>query len=161
MDAISGYQLVGIDTEWTNGGAVATFQFAVWNKQDGVEAWVVDLMKDDSQFQERCKRLVASMFESQIILGFAVGHDIPKLEAYVGHPLKRSGILDAQRLWTKKQPLGLAACAKLYSSKALSKTHQCSNWDVRPLSSAQIEYAGLDAAILLALVAEKACGDEN
>jgi ribonuclease D len=45
--------------------------------------------------------------------------------------------------------------------KTLSKTHQCSYWEARPLSSAQIEYAGLDAAILLALVAEKAYCDEN
>ena len=36
----------------------------------------------------------------------------------------------------------------------LSKEEQCSNWGKRPLTSNQLEYAGLDAAVLIILLAE-------
>ena len=50
---------------------------------------------------------------------------------------------------------GLKACAHRYSPDIiLSKEQQCSNWAQRPLSSEQLDYAGLDAAILLVLLAE-------
>ncbi|KAL7521771.1 hypothetical protein ACHAWX_006452 [Stephanocyclus meneghinianus] len=40
------------------------------------------------------------------------------------------------------------------SSWTLSKQEQCSNWRQRPLSADQLEYAGLDAAVLLVLLSE-------
>ncbi|KAL3797976.1 hypothetical protein HJC23_013214 [Cyclotella cryptica] len=39
-------------------------------------------------------------------------------------------------------------------SWSLSKREQCSNWRQRPLSVDQLEYAGLDAAVLLVLLSE-------
>jgi len=50
---------------------------------------------------------------------------------------------------------GLKACVSRYASVPLSKDCQCSEWGRRPLSKAQLEYAGLDAAILLVLLAER------
>eukprot|EP00980_Cylindrotheca_fusiformis_P014473 scaffold3865_cov107-Cylindrotheca_fusiformis.AAC.5 len=56
----------------------------------------------------------------------------------------------------KNQLPGLKACAQMYSnSYPLSKKEQCSDWSKRPLSNSQVEYAGLDAAILLVLLAEE------
>jgi len=36
--------------------------------------------------------------------------------------------------------------------QALDKTQQCSRWDLRPFSDQQLNYAALDAWILLALL---------
>merc|ERR1712157_702466 len=50
---------------------------------------------------------------------------------------------------------GLKACVARYASMPLSKDCQCSDWGRRPLSKAQLNYAGLDAAVLLVLLAER------
>jgi len=50
---------------------------------------------------------------------------------------------------------GLKACVARYTSVPLSKDCQCSDWGRRPLSGAQLDYAGLDAAVLLVLLAER------
>jgi len=42
-------------------------------------------------------------------------------------------------------------------SWSLSKNEQCSDWAQRPLTANQLEYAGLDAAVLLVLLAEMVC----
>jgi len=60
----------------------------------------------------------------------------------------------AYRSTTSNLP-GLKACVSKYTSVPLSKDCQCSDWGRRPLSKAQLEYAGLDAAILLVLLAER------
>jgi hypothetical protein len=57
---------------------------------------------------------------------------------------------------------GLKKCVEQYYSSStakmtmipFSKEQQCSNWELRPLSEEQLNYAGLDAAILLILLAE-------
>jgi hypothetical protein len=56
---------------------------------------------------------------------------------------------------------GLKACVARYSSLPLSKDCQCSDWANRPLSKAQLDYAGLDAAILLVLLAERSREEET
>ena len=52
-------------------------------------------------------------------------------------------------------PPGLKACVSNYSLVPLSKDCQCSDWGLRPLTKEQLDYAGLDAAILLVLLAEQ------
>ena len=55
---------------------------------------------------------------------------------------------------------GLKSCCSYFlggsntQSWELSKVEQCSDWSHRPLTSNQLEYAGLDAAVLLVLLAE-------
>lgn len=61
---------------------------------------------------------------------------------------------ESSRSSTSNLP-GLKACVSKYATLPLSKDCQCSDWDQRPLSKAQLEYAGLDAAILLVLLAER------
>ena len=56
---------------------------------------------------------------------------------------------------------GLKACVARYSPVPLSKDCQCSDWANRPLSKAQLDYAGLDAAILLVLLAERSREEET
>ena len=44
---------------------------------------------------------------------------------------------------------GLAAVTKHWLRMALNKEEQCSDWDARPLSKRQLEYAACDAAVLI------------
>ena len=50
--------------------------------------------------------------------------------------------------------VGLSAFSSIYLGKPLDKAHQCSRWDLRPLSRAQRVYAALDAVVVAAIYAE-------
>ncbi|GAX26977.1 hypothetical protein FisN_9Lh283 [Fistulifera solaris] len=150
-------RLTAIDTEWYNRSDgtihVATLQIAIPGHE---RPWVLDLLKESLEFQQRSKDLVQHILfdPSRLILGFAMGNDLPKLELWLGTELPRNTCLDIQMLHGGDQLKGLARIVQLYSKCELSKKEQCSSWSDRPLSDAQMEYAGLDAAILPALMAE-------
>jgi ribonuclease D len=72
--------------------------------------------------------------------------------------LSTVNLLDLQRammLSSRAQIPGLARCVAEFSSLPLCKEQQCSDWSQRPLTPEQVEYAGLDAAVLPFLLAEK------
>jgi 3'-5' exonuclease len=155
------------------------------NPEFCISSWVVDLLYEDEEYQAKCKALVRALFQSKLLLGFAVKQDIHKLNRWLqdtgaaaagplqlqhsdesksafdtistlGHADSKN-ILDVQQLCAGRdqhQLPGLAACVSRFAKKPLCKRQQCSNWGQRPLTAEQLEYAGLDAAILLALVAE-------
>ncbi len=156
-DALLKCQLAAIDTEWyirPDGTVhVATLQIAIPGQ---VRPWVLDLLSESLQFQQKTKHLVQHvLFDPyRMILGFAIGNDLPKLELWLGAEIPRNVCLDVQTLHGGEQLKGLASIVQLYSDFELSKKEQCSRWSDRPLSQAQMEYAGLDAAILPVLVAE-------
>ena len=119
--------------------------------------------------------------ELPLIMGFAIFHDLPVLERFLNEgneertrdgndfgqrsPPRYPRVLDLQLVLAadaekqyarRKTGLpGLKACVAKYSALPLSKDCQCSDWGMRPLSKAQLDYAGLDAAILLVLLAER------
>jgi hypothetical protein len=174
--------LVAFDAEWTNakgrddpsssaGTVISTLQLAVNEKQ----CWVIDLLcprgESDGPYRSLCRELVEALFRSKIMLGFAVGRDLANLEDWLEKPLDRSRCLDLQHCFSpnKSSVPGLASCTHQVlekipearspdpSSRAyrLDKTQQCSDWDRRPLTSSQLAYAALDAAILPFLLAEQ------
>jgi ribonuclease D len=116
------------------------------------------LIAVDPVYQKLAQHVVQWLFESDVtVLGFSFGHDVPMLEAFVGHSLPHN-FLDLQLLMTAdgSSVPGLKACAARFSTMPLSKDEQCSDWARRPLSQSQMYYAGLDAAVLLVLLAEHA-----
>ena len=78
----------------------------------------------------------------------------PKLETWLEEQLPLENVLDVQRLWSGRELPGLSKCATPFSTLTLSETEQCSNWSTCPLCASQLECVGLDATILLGIVAE-------
>ena len=143
--ALANDKLVAIDSEWfddRNGKVrVSTLQVALVRQKPC--AWVVDLLEPDPLYQARAREVMKAIFDGKTtVLGFAIGHDLPKLDEWFGKygPLIRKGCLDVQVLFGYgSQMPGLAACTSLFSAVPLSKKEQCSDWKQRPLSAAQLE----------------------
>jgi hypothetical protein len=172
--------IVGIDTEWANRcnndaaettkmPVAATFQIAiVLNGQQSANAtYNVDLLVCDTnpEYQMACRTLLLKLLgnDSLVVLGFSLGHDMPKLEERIeGMSLPRTNVLDLQRLWTHQEPPSLATCmAQYWPSVQLSKREQCSNWRQWPLRPEQAEYAALDAVVFLVMLAEKFWAEQS
>ena len=59
----------------------------------------------------------------------------------------RRPVVDLQRAGH----VGLRDACATWLGRRLDKSEQCSDWERRPLSRAQVAYAALDAAVLFAL----------
>jgi ribonuclease D len=132
---------------------------------------VVDLkiaQKHDAEYHALVQALVQHLLEkTKLLLGFAISQDLALLQAFCGTTtsvttttnnnshldLQLVALQDDSSSSSSSLP-GLKACAATFSNTPLSKEHQCSDWAQRPLSQAQLNYAGLDAAVLLVLLAE-------
>lgn len=154
------------------GVEVSTFQiaFLASHRENETLTYVIDIKQqrpqgatiDDDNYWTLVRDLIASILENprQVVLGFSVGHDLPVLELFIGRKLQPTSLLDLQTILANNHDQsgsslpGLKACAAYYSQVPLSKEHQMSDWGRRPLSQPQLNYGGLDAAILLFLLAE-------
>lgn len=171
---------VSFDSEFrTDNGRteLATIQFSVLKGGIPV-AWVVDLYPNPTNMEYMSMSIDTLRWlfiESDVhLLGFAYRHDISLLSSFLGEDIPLSSL----KLWDL-QPLaaheimkqgngsvlslpGLKSCCSYYLEAdeggntrwELSKTEQCSDWARRPLTADQLQYAGLDAAVLLILLAE-------
>mmetsp|Transcript_41537 Transcript_41537/g.49800 ORF Transcript_41537/g.49800 Transcript_41537/m.49800 type:complete len:851 (-) Transcript_41537:105-2657(-) len=99
--------------------------------------------------------------EEICILGFGIGQDIAKLAASFPHlPCFRlfQSVIDLHEvaryinISCNKPLTSLQKAVAFLIGKRLDKSMQCSNWELRPLTVSQIEYAVLDAAILPSLL---------
>jgi hypothetical protein len=179
---------VSFDSEFTSAEdgrtKLATIQFSVLN--EGIPlAWVVDLCPnpaDAAYSSVSCDILRWLFLESDAqLLGFAHVHDIRHISSYLGVeiPLCSPKLWDLQQIAAHEMAKGGGNNCSPYSSLPglkscctyfletrdenhprweLSKAEQCSDWARRPLTTNQLEYAGLDAGVLLILLAEIARG---
>ena len=182
--------------------SVATLQIAYVDENKApdmvLRSFVIDLLSNQSGFQEVAKEYVSWLFGSacceMMVLGFAFGGDLRQLRKYAGiggykghhhnqHHQNNNGksdrssvaslaavesrCLDLQRLLSTPDDVrtgrvpGLKKCAQHYFSKPLKKDDQTSDWTERPLRRSQVEYAALDAVILLVLLSQKKHEDES
>ena len=169
---------VSFDSEFrTDNGRteLATIQFSVL-KAGKPFAWVVDLYPNPTNVDYMSMSIDTLRWlfiESDVhLLGFAYRQDISLLSSFLGEdiPLSSPKLWDLQLLAAhvmkegndSKQLPGLKSCCSYFFEAEegrntrweLSKTEQCSDWTRRPLTMDQFEYAGLDAAVLLILLAE-------
>lgn len=124
--------IVGLDAEWEPGSqSAALVQLAVDD-----EVLILDLTKNmfDLTWLEQCT-----------VVGFGIDNDISKVRAS-GAPIRLDRIVEL-----KRQPQqSLSSLARDVLGASLDKSLQCSPWgSLRPLTQPMIEYAALDARVLL------------
>ena len=165
----------GLDCEWRpshtndNQHPVATLQLS-----SGTNAYVIDMIslcrnnvKDLNSDLTPTERLLSNALsqlfvdKSIRILGFGITQDLSKLAASYPHMpcfYLFNSVIDLHSLSRRAYPRSprdfinsLQKAVAFHFRKKLDKSEQCSEWDIRPLRSSQLEYASLDAAILPSL----------
>ena len=173
--------LIAFDSEFRSeegSTRLATIQFSLLEEGQPL-AWVVDLYPKPSntEYSSITQDILRWLFleSNASLLGFSHRHDIHMISSYVGEEiqLRSPKLIDLQLIAAHKMAKdagnscnmaslpGLKSCCSYFlnsesntQSWELSKAEQCSDWARRPLTSNQLEYAGLDAAVLLVLLAE-------
>ena len=147
--AVAAASRVAVDTEWGAAGDDAAAPPALIQAAVGERVYLVDALS-------LCGTDALGRFVERLLLdgegpllGFAFEHDRVRLEALLpaatGRP--RRPVVDLQRAGH----VGLRDACATWLGRRLDKSEQCSDWERRPLSRAQVAYAALDAAVLFAL----------
>uniref|UniRef100_A0ACD5U4F2 Uncharacterized protein n=3 Tax=Avena sativa TaxID=4498 RepID=A0ACD5U4F2_AVESA len=152
---IEACKVIGVDCEWkpnyekgSKQNKVSIIQIASDKK-----AFIFDLIKlyeDDPKELDCCFRRI--MCSSNILkLGYNLQCDLHQLSQSYGELLcfqSYEMLLDIQKLF-KETTGGLSGLSKKILGAGLNKTRRISNWEQRPLTPNQKEYAALDAAVLV------------
>ncbi|XP_068660628.1 uncharacterized protein [Aristolochia californica] len=158
LSAISyfeGCKVVGVDCEWKPNfvKGVRPNKVSIMQIASEKRVFIFDLIKlyaDEPDILNNClKRVFGS---SRILkLGYNLRGDLQqlsqsysRLECFKYYEM----LLDIQKLFIDQRG-GLSGLAKKILGAGLNKTRRNSNWEERPLSQNQIEYAALDAAVLV------------
>lgn len=152
---IEGCKVVGIDCEWkpnyvkgSKPNKVSIMQIASENR-----AYIFDLIKlhDDVPVElNNCFRNILCS-PNILKLGYNLQCDLHQLsQSYGDLECFRyyEMLLDVQKLFNESGG-GLSGLAEKVLGAGLNKTRRNSNWEQRPLSQNQMEYAALDAAVLV------------
>lgn len=160
---LRGLKRVGLDVEGSQEAALVqlaaeeeVFVFdtlALRDDTTAAEAYA-DFLKQDGLHHRfgRCP-LLCSLVR---ILGFGGRHDlrmVAKVPAFRMAADLQPQFRDVQRGHGPKKKLpGLSKLAQKILGKPLDKSLQVSDWSARPLTAAQLEYAALDAWVLLRIM---------
>ena len=160
--------VVAVDAKFRcpNGVAIVQLSFRPRNG-DELKTYVIDLLavENDEVFRRICRTFFHKLFLYKLVLGFAVRHVVEGIDATLGSNLllRIEYVLDLQQVWDNDEQPSLATCAQRYFSDVAfswKESRICSNWDERPIGRDQLEYAALDAVVLLVILAEKAMEED-
>nr|GMD47026.1 werner syndrome-like exonuclease [Ipomoea batatas] len=148
-------KVVGLDCEWKPNYEKGSLPNKVSIMQIASErkAYILDLIKlynDVPDILDDC--LVRILHSPRILkLGYNFQCDVAQLARSYGRLecfKHYDMLLDIQNVF--KEPRGgLSGLAKKILGTGLNKTRRNSNWEQRPLTQYQLEYAALDAAVLI------------
>ncbi|XP_077218934.1 uncharacterized protein LOC143853094 isoform X2 [Tasmannia lanceolata] len=160
---IEGCKVVGIDCEWkpnyekgSKPNKVSIMQIASEKKVFILD--VIQLFADEPKSLDGClKRIFCSPRILKLGYDFhcdlhQLSHSYEDLECFKYYEM----LLDIQKLFRERKG-GLSDLAKRTLGAGLDKTRRNSNWEQRPLSQNQIEYAALDAVVLIHIF-HRVCG---
>lgn len=161
--------IVSIDCEWkpsfgASQSQVALIQIATLNDVFLIDTLILNKQEYSSFWYTFHKSLLDN---AEIIkIGFGLEQDLREVKASVvglsSIKVKGEGLLDLSLLWKSLLESGLtlpsnsdnggsslSSLVQACFGLPLEKSEQCSNWELRPLRNTQIQYAALDAHVLL------------
>ncbi|KAK9293341.1 hypothetical protein L1049_021333 [Liquidambar formosana] len=152
---IEGCKVVGIDCEWkpnyekgSKPNKVSIMQIASEKMVfifDLIKLFddVPDILDDCLTRILHCPRILKLGYNFQCDIK-QLAHSYGELECFKHYEM----LLDIQNVFREPRG-GLSGLAKKILGAGLNKTRRNSNWEQRPLSQNQLEYAALDAAVLV------------
>lgn len=134
LDAIAPGSVVGLDAEWESSSTegVALVQLAVGNT-----VYLLDYTK--TIFDLTC-------LASTTVVGFGIDEDIKRIRETA--PIRIGSVIDLKRHPSQS----LSSLARDTLGAPLDKSMQCSDWETRPMTPEMIQYAALDAHVLLSIL---------
>ncbi|KAH7446195.1 hypothetical protein KP509_01G044300 [Ceratopteris richardii] len=154
--AMAGIDFVGIDCEWKpdcmKGGGPS--KVSILQLASSELVLILDLISLFKKCQTSLNNFIRLLFDSQDVvkLGYAIHNDLKRLS----HSFMEidafclcESVLDLQIAFGMQKKGGLSALTKMVFGIPLNKHVRMSDWEARPLSRKQLDYAALDAAILL------------
>lgn len=142
---------VAVDAEWQDPRPLSLLQLALSVRKQPPTVFLIDMVQPPCESTlDWCRKLLTGKHE---VLVFSPKEDSRRLEEVGLLPgVDQSNWLDLQRLdWGLGNQPGLQAVAAWALGRWMDKSLQTSNWDQRPLTREQQEYAVLDASVLLQL----------
>jgi ribonuclease D len=147
-------KVLGLDSEWNT--YTSLFQISTTEK-----TFIIDFLKpkdnDPENFNEKLLNLmvehfICGIFDNPDIIkvSWDFFNDIIKLYERFPKIIKKkiaclNSFVDLLDYKTNMFPNNFSAFCKYHFGKELNKEHQYSDWEVRPLSDSQLEYAALDS----------------
>ena len=141
-------KVVGIDVEWNpkSVNGISIIQIAT-----PTNVWIIDMIMGSDLIKECVENLLKDA--SVLKIGFGMDmSDMNRLQMNIINLIDiQEAIIDCVNFQSKGNALSLSTAAANIIKKNINKTteFQMSNWDKRPLSPGQINYASIDAAVLL------------
>lgn len=151
---IEGAKVIGLDCEWKpNFRKGCQSKVSILQVASEKMVFIFDLIKLYRDVPDALDKSLAQLLQSPRILklGYSFQCDMKQLIQSYGDLAcfkHCEMLLDVQKMF-KESRGGLSGLAEKILGAGLNKTRRNSNWEQRPLSRNQLEYAALDAVVLI------------
>eukprot|EP00252_Welwitschia_mirabilis_P021812 TRINITY_DN5709_c0_g1_i4.p1 TRINITY_DN5709_c0_g1~~TRINITY_DN5709_c0_g1_i4.p1 ORF type:complete len:570 (-),score=87.26 TRINITY_DN5709_c0_g1_i4:217-1926(-) len=145
--------IAAIDCEWKPDAMGTKNKVSILQIASKTKVYIIDLVKLYKEERSVLEKCLKEFFQCSEILkiGYALHNDMGRLLHSYGDIACFQccmPVLDLQRLCNSSLG-GLSGLSKLIVGKYLNKATRMSNWEQRPLTTKQLHYAALDAAVLI------------
>ncbi|XP_031269534.1 uncharacterized protein LOC116128004 [Pistacia vera] len=152
---IEGCKVVGVDCEWKPNYEKGSKpnKVSIMQISSDTKVFILDLIKLYKDVPDVLDNCLTHILQSPGILKLGynfqcdmkqLAHSYGELDCFKHYEM----LLDIQNVFREPRG-GLSGLAKKILGAGLNKMRRNSNWELRPLSPNQLEYAALDAAVLI------------